>query len=270
MKLSLTASNELPLVALASLAGRAEAAGLHGLWRAEGVSWDAFTVCALWAERTRHIQLATGIVSAITRMPGALARAAATVTELSGGRFRLGLGVGNNPEVPQPKSPLGEIERVTIAVRDHLRAPLVPEVTQPAPGIWLAALRPKMVDLAARIADGVLLTWATPDYVRQVRQLVGPSYPIACTVRALAGRRTEGPAELRDHFEVYRRRPVYQRHFANQGLDADRLSDQDLLRFVVRHVDDLETWRAAGVDELVIRPVGDDWWPLIEEFARSR
>ncbi|MEJ0068508.1 MAG: LLM class flavin-dependent oxidoreductase [Pseudomonadota bacterium] len=79
--------------------------------RAEGVAWDAFTVCTLWAERTTRLQVATGFVSAVTRQPGALARAAITVQELSRGRFRLGLGVGNNPEVPQPASPLREMAR---------------------------------------------------------------------------------------------------------------------------------------------------------------
>lgn len=268
MKLSLSAGDQPGLEPLAALAERAEDLGLHGLWRAEGISWDAFVLCALWALRSRRLKLGTAIVSAVTRMPGALARNAATLAELSGGRFRLGLGVGNNPEVPQPKSPLGEMERVTIAVREHLRAPLVPGVTQPPPEIWLAALRPKMVQLAARIADGVLLTWVTADYVREVRALVGPGFPIVCSVRGLDGAGAASMAALRDHFEIYRRRPVYQRHFANMGLDADRMSDADLLRFAVCRVDDMEAWRAAGVDELVIRPVGGEAWPLIEALAR--
>src|SRR5437660_349599 len=95
VKLSLSPSGAGSLAALAALAPLAETLGYDGLWRAEGVSWDAFTVCGLWAERSSRLQLATGIVSAVTRQPGALARAAATVQELSQGRFRLGLGVGN-------------------------------------------------------------------------------------------------------------------------------------------------------------------------------
>ena len=256
MRLSLTPSRSAPLSALVELAPRAEALGYHGLWRAEGVAWDAFTVCALWAERTTRLAVATGIVSAVTRHPGALARAAITVQELSRGRFRLGLGVGNNPEVPQPASPLAEMARVAASVRAHWRDGLVPDVTQPSPTLWFAALRPKMVALSAEAADGVILNWVTPDYVRQVRAMVGPDYPIACFVRACAGTRAEAAAALRDNLPFYRALPVYRKSLELQGLDPDRLSDDDALRLTVREPADLAAWRDAGVDELVLRPVG--------------
>ena len=162
MEISLAPGGRSSIEALAALAPVAEEGGYFGLWRAEGVAWDAFTVCALWAERTSRIGIATGIVSALTRRPPALARAAATVQERSRGRFRLGLGIGNNPEVTQPASPLAAMEEVASAVRGHWRDGLVPDVTQKAPPLWLAALRPRMVELAARVADGVLLNWATP------------------------------------------------------------------------------------------------------------
>lgn len=256
MKLSLTPSRNAPLSALVELAPRAERLGYHGIWRAEGVSWDAFAVCALWAERTGSLQLGTGIVSAVTRQPGALARAAITVQELSRGRFRLGLGVGNNPEVPQPASPLGEMQRVAEAVRGCWRDRLVPDVTQPPPSLWFAALRPRMVALAARAADGVILNWVTADYVRTVRAQVGPNYPIACFVRACVGPRAEAAAALRDNLPFYRALPVYRKSLELQGLDPDRMSDDDALRLVVREPADLAAWRDAGVDELVLRPVG--------------
>jgi alkanesulfonate monooxygenase SsuD/methylene tetrahydromethanopterin reductase-like flavin-dependent oxidoreductase (luciferase family) len=258
MKLSLTPSRSAPLAALADIAPLAEQRGYHGLWRAEGVAWDAFAVCGLWAERTSRLQLATGIVSAVTRQPGALARAAITVQELSRGRFRLGLGVGNNPEVPQPASPLAEMARVADAVRGHWRDRLVPDVTQPAPSIWFAALRPKMVALAARVADGVVLNWMTPDHVRAIRRQLGPDFPIACFVRACAGSRAEAVAALRDSLPFYRALPVYRKSLELQGLDPDRLSDDDALRLVVRERADLAAWQDAGVDELVLRPVGTD------------
>ncbi|MSP68119.1 MAG: LLM class flavin-dependent oxidoreductase [Alphaproteobacteria bacterium] len=269
VKISLSASDALPLAEVAALAPRAEALGYHGLWRAEGVGWDAFTVAALWAERTRRIGLATGIVSALTRHPGALARAAMTVAELSGGRFRLGLGVGNNKEVPQPRSPLGEMERATAEVRRHCAERLVPEATVAAPPIWLAALRPRMVKLARRVADGVLLTWVTPEAVREVRSIVGPGFPIACTVRADLGSRAAVAAAMQAHYPTYAWRPVYQHHLRQQGIDPARPGDDDLLRFVVRGRDDLDQWREAGVDELVLRPlpVGGAWWRTVAELS---
>lgn len=267
MKISLTPGATRSLDGLAALAPRAEARGYHGLWRAEGVAWDAFTVCALWAERTSRLALATGIVSAVTRDPGALARAAVTVQELSRGRFRLGLGIGNNPEVPQPASPLAAMERVTQAVRGCWRDGLVPDVTQPAPPIWFAALRPKMVELAARVADGVVLNWVTPAYVRRVRERVGPGYPIACFVRGFAGSREAAIAALRDNLVFYRRLAVYRKSLELQGLDPDRLDDDAARQLIVHDRADCAAWQAAGVDELVIRPIGPDDGAVLDHLA---
>jgi alkanesulfonate monooxygenase SsuD/methylene tetrahydromethanopterin reductase-like flavin-dependent oxidoreductase (luciferase family) len=148
--------------------------------------------------------------------------------------------------------------RVAEAVRGCWRDQLVPDVTQPAPGLWFAALRPKMVELAARAADGVILNWVTADYVRSVRARVGPDYPIACFVRACASGRAQAAAALRDNLPFYRALPVYRKSLELQGLDPDRMSDDDALRLVVREPADLAAWRDAGVDELVLRPVGPD------------
>jgi alkanesulfonate monooxygenase SsuD/methylene tetrahydromethanopterin reductase-like flavin-dependent oxidoreductase (luciferase family) len=266
VRISASPSNTRAIDDLAALAPLAEARGYHGLWRAEGVAWDAFAVCTLWAERSSRLMLGTGIVSAVTRDPGALARAAVTVQELSRGRFRLGLGVGNNPEVPQPAAPLRAMEAAARAVRDHWRDRLVPDVGQPAPGLWFAALRPKMVELATRVADGVLLNWVTPDYVRAVRRQVGPGFPIACSVRASPGSPAASVAALRDNLAFYLRLGVYRRSFEHQGLDPDRLSDDALLGLVVRDRAELAAWHDAGVDELVIRPLGDDA-AVLDRFA---
>jgi alkanesulfonate monooxygenase SsuD/methylene tetrahydromethanopterin reductase-like flavin-dependent oxidoreductase (luciferase family) len=265
MKISLAPGGRSALDTLVAVAPVAEGRGYYGLWRAEGIAWDAFTVCALWAERTTRIRLATGIVSAIIRQPPALARAALTVQELSRGRFRLGLGVGNNPEVPQPAAPLAEIARVAAEVRRHWREGLVPDVTQPAPPLWLAALRPRMVELATRVGDGVLLNWATPDYVREVRRRVGRQFPIACLVRCHAGTRAAALAALRDDLAFYRRLEVYRKSLALQGLDADRLEDEEALRLVIRERSDIAQWQEAGLDELVLRPIGAD--PLATAVA---
>jgi alkanesulfonate monooxygenase SsuD/methylene tetrahydromethanopterin reductase-like flavin-dependent oxidoreductase (luciferase family) len=270
MKISLAPGGRSPLEALAAIAPVAEARGYHGLWRAEGVAWDAFTVCALWAERTSRIQLATGIVSAVTRQPPALARAAVTAQELSGGRFRLGLGVGNNPEVPQPASPLAEMARVAAEVRHHWREGLVPDTTHLPPPLWLAALRPRMVALAARVADGVLLNWATPDYLREVRRRVGPGFPIACIVRSHAGTRADALAALRDDLTFYRRLEVYRKSLAFQGLDPDRLDDEQALGLLIRGPDDLGKWQETGLDELVLRPIGPDPMATVSALAPAR
>src|SRR5215471_19454206 len=81
---------------LPELARRAEAAGYESLWSAEATEHDGFTPLAIAATATSHVRLVTGIVSVYTRGPALLAQSAAALSQLSGGRFTLGLGASSN------------------------------------------------------------------------------------------------------------------------------------------------------------------------------
>ena len=75
----------------------AEECGLNEVWIAdEGVARDPMAVLAAAAGPTETIRLAVGVTSPLLRHPGAIAATAATVDELCGGRFVLGLGVGGD------------------------------------------------------------------------------------------------------------------------------------------------------------------------------
>ncbi len=70
----------------------AEEAGVDTAWVAEAWGRDCFTILALMARETQHMQLGTGIVNTYSRTPAALAQHFATLDELSGGRMVIGLG----------------------------------------------------------------------------------------------------------------------------------------------------------------------------------
>lgn len=70
----------------------ADDCGYDSFWMPETWERDAFSILAELATRTRRIHLATGIVNIFSRSPALLAMSAATLDEISGGRFRLGLG----------------------------------------------------------------------------------------------------------------------------------------------------------------------------------
>ena len=70
----------------------ADACGYDSFWMPEAWERDAFAVLTELAVRTERIHLGTGIVNIFSRSPALLAMSAATLDELSGGRFRLGLG----------------------------------------------------------------------------------------------------------------------------------------------------------------------------------
>ena len=70
----------------------ADACGYDSFWMPEAWERDAFTILTELAAHTERIHLGTGIINVFSRSPALLAMSAATLDEISGGRFRLGLG----------------------------------------------------------------------------------------------------------------------------------------------------------------------------------
>ncbi len=184
----------LPFDEMRAAAREAERLGFESLWTPAGGVPDSFHVCAAWSQDT---PLRTGIsVVPAARMwtPLSLAAQAATLAQLSSGRFVLGLGTGGYgpgfwESVGLPDRPIAVMreyvtevrrllagEQVTAGGIGHgeggsLAAPGWPRTASlgvadlpPAP-VYLAALGPQMLRLAGETADGALLNWATPERI---------------------------------------------------------------------------------------------------------
>ena len=184
----------LPFDELRAAAREAEQLGFESLWTPAGGVPDSFHVCAAWSHDT---SLRTGIsVVPAARMwtPLGLAAQAATLAQLSSGRFVLGLGTGGYgpgfwASVGLPDRPIAVMREYVTEVRGLLAGQQVtagPIVTRagagpgapgwprsaslglaglpPAP-VYLAALGPQMLRLAGETADGALLNWATPERI---------------------------------------------------------------------------------------------------------
>jgi alkanesulfonate monooxygenase SsuD/methylene tetrahydromethanopterin reductase-like flavin-dependent oxidoreductase (luciferase family) len=178
----------LPFGQLREVAIEAERAGFESLWTPAGGVPDAFHVCAAWSQDT---SLRTGIsVVPAARMwtPLALAMQAATVAQLSAGRFVLGLGTGGYgpsfwESVGLPNRPIAVMRDYATAVRRllagqtvtcdgpavRLRSASLGVKNLPAAPVYLAALGPQMLALAGEVADGALLNWATPKRIAASR-----------------------------------------------------------------------------------------------------
>lgn len=153
---------------LVDLAVHVEQAGLDAVSIGEYASDDAFALAAAIAVRTERIRIETSVVSVVSRSSPLLAMGAATVDDLSGGRFVLGLGAGS-PVVArfhgQPfDRPLDSVARTVAEVRSLLAGERLDErrfeLRMPPPGtlpIMLSALNPGMVRLAATATEGVML-----------------------------------------------------------------------------------------------------------------
>jgi F420-dependent oxidoreductase-like protein len=172
----------------------------------EGFKSDAASVLGAVAARTRRIAIASGVMQIPARTPVLTALTAATLDALSGGRFRLGLGV-SNPDVSHGwygvpfDRPLERTREYVDVVRLALRGEpvryagrhyaLPPDGTGEAAHlraapvradipVYLAAVGPASLELAGRIADGWIGVFCPPDrlaeslrYVHKGREQVG-------------------------------------------------------------------------------------------------
>jgi F420-dependent oxidoreductase-like protein len=178
------------------LARTAEQLGYDSVWTAEAYGSDAATVLAWLAAGTSRIKLGAGILQIPARSAAMTAMTAATLDNLSGGRFLLGLGT-SGPQVSegfhgvrfgkqlQRTRDYVAVVRMALAHQkiefhgETLDLPLpdgpgkalkltIRPVQQPIP-IYLAALGPKNVALAAEIADGWLPVFFSPEHGAEVR-----------------------------------------------------------------------------------------------------
>jgi F420-dependent oxidoreductase-like protein len=207
---------------LVALAQEAERIGYDSAWAAEAWGTDAVTVLSWIAATTERIKVGSAIMQIPGRSPANTAMTAATLDLMSGGRFLLGLGV-SGPQVVegwhgQPwGKPLAKtreyVEIVRAAMRretvehhgDHYDVPysgpdatglgkplkLMARPLRPEIPIYLAALGPKNVALAAQIADGWLPIFLSPDRFDEVfrPQLAGArdGFDIAAGVHVVVG-----------------------------------------------------------------------------------
>ncbi len=169
---------------------RAEELGYDSAWVTEGHGGDQFAVLSACAVATRKIRLGTAISSVFVRSAPTIAMAAATVDDLSDGRFILGLGSSHKVQVePEHGIPFGKpITRVRETV--GLIRQLLAEGTvafegetvrvekfelwfkphRPRLPIYLAGLFPKMVGVCGEISDGIILTRSTVKTAAEIRR----------------------------------------------------------------------------------------------------
>ena len=301
------------------LAVEAERAGLDSVWVSETWGSDATVLLAWIATRTERIGIGTGIMQMPARTPAATAMAAITLDHLSGGRLRLGLGV-SGPQVVEGwhgvpfDHPIERTrEYVAIVRRILLRdepvtspGPHHPLPLPEGPGkalkanvlplrsdvpVFLAAMGPRNVALAAEIADGWIPFLFSPeradvfaDALESGRRRGGrdrASFDVAPVVAVAFGADVGAcRKELRPHVARYvggmgsRDTNFYKdavtrygfgdaaeriqeafldgRRAESAGLVPDEMVDELCLAGPIERVrESLDAWRAAGVTMLL-------------------
>jgi F420-dependent oxidoreductase-like protein len=207
---------------LVPLVQEAERLGYDSVWAAEAWGTDAVSVLAWMAASTSRIKIGSAIMQIPGRTPANAAMTAATLDFMSGGRFLLGLGT-SGPQVVEGwhgepwGKPLGKTREYVEIVRMALRRDVVEHAGQhyripyDGPGatglgkplklmlrslradipIYLAAIGPKNVALAAEIADGWLPIFVAPERFDAAfgASIAGarPGFDIAATANVLVG-----------------------------------------------------------------------------------
>jgi alkanesulfonate monooxygenase SsuD/methylene tetrahydromethanopterin reductase-like flavin-dependent oxidoreductase (luciferase family) len=165
---------------LVALCQHAERAGLDAVGVGEFASTDAFALAAAIAASTERIRIETSIVTAVSRSAALMGMAAATVADLSNGRFVLGIGAGT-PVVAvfhgtTLDHPLTRMRETLASLRDLSKGGRLDgsrfELRMPLPSpfpIVVSAVNPGMLRLAATQADGVYLSvLSSPRMVRRL------------------------------------------------------------------------------------------------------
>lgn len=216
-------------------AAELEELGYAAIWIPEAMGREAFTNAALLLSATRHIVVATGIASIWARDAMACAAAQKTLCEAYDDRFLLGLGVSHAPMVAvrghEYEKPLTAMRRYLDAM-DSAPFMAVPPAVQPKR--VLAALHPRMLELARERAHGSHTYFVPPEHTAWAREKLGNEAILAVEQTVILGNVPSEAREIARRFmTVYLGLPNYVRNlrrlgyreedFANGG--SDRLVD---------------------------------------------
>jgi probable F420-dependent oxidoreductase len=221
------ALDTLPAARAREVAAELEELGYGAIWVPEVAGRDPFVSLALLLSATLRIVGATGIASIWARDPIATSCAAATLTEAFPERVVVGLGVSHENIVSGLRG--HEYARPLTAMRDYLdRMDGVPyQAFRPTSPIRyvLAALRPRMLRLAAERSDGAHPYLVTPEHTAAARDVLG-SGPLLCPEQAVVLETDPDVARpiARAHLAVYLGQPNYVNSLLAMGFVDDDLA----------------------------------------------
>lgn len=249
---------------------RIEQLGYGSLWTGEGIGGkEAFAHAALILSRTTRLVYGTGIANLWARHPATMAGGAATLGAAWPGRFVLGVGVSHAPMVDRSGQTYATPRRRMADYLDAMdrAAGDAPATEIPVPRV-LAALGPRMLELAREHADGAHPYFVPPEHTPLARKELGPDRLLIPEQAVVLG---TDPAEARrvarGHMEMYLQLPNYVNNLRRLGYGdedlsgggSDRLVDAIVAwgdeEAIARRVAEL---REGGADHVLLQPLAPD------------
>ena len=268
----------------AAAAQRIESLGYGTLWLPETVGKSPVALSSWLLANTTKLNLATGIINIYHREPGVTMAAQKSLAEQSGGRFLLGMGVSHKPLVEGVRGleygpPVATMRKYIEGMRS---APYTALTTEEEPPLVIAALGPKMLELAAEQCTGAHPYFTSPEHTAMAREIMGPDAWLCVEQKVIL---ETDPAKARELAKpvakIYNRLPNYRNNWFRMGLtedDCDNLTD--------RFIDTTYAWGSvdtinariqehldAGASHVCIQPVnpngqfGDLHWDALEALA---
>jgi F420-dependent oxidoreductase-like protein len=259
--------------------------GFTRMWSSQIFGPDTLTVFAVVGREYRDLDLGTAVVPIQTRHPTMLAAQARTVQEAIGGRLSLGIGLSHKAVVEgmwgisfdRPASYMGEYlaalapmlrgERVSVhgeRVSASTIGALGPGETR-TPGLLVAALAPKMLEMAGTVADGTL-TWMTG--VKTIASHVAPTINAAAAAAgrpaprvvcslpiSVTGDVADTMAKVNESHAIYGTLPSYRAMLDREGAEGP--ADVGLFGTREQVLEKLHELAGAGVTEFSASMTGE-------------
>ncbi|MGC6478218.1 MAG: LLM class F420-dependent oxidoreductase [Ilumatobacteraceae bacterium] len=206
----------------------AEALGYGSLWLAEAVGRDPFAHAGILLSATERIVVATGIANIYARDPMTMVAGQRTLAEAFPGRFLLGLGVSHAHLVAGVRK--HDYSKPYTYMVDYLermaKARFMAVQPTVEPGVLLAALGPKMLELSATQANGAHPYFTTPEHTAIARETMGNDALLAPEqMVVLSTDPDEARSIARAGMKIYLGLPNYYNNLARLGFEESDWSD---------------------------------------------
>ena len=267
-----------------AFAQRVEEMNYSALWLPEATGRDPFVHMALLAAHTSKLIFATGIANIYHRHPGMTKQAAATLAEMSDNRFLLGLGVSHAPIVEGIRQlnyskPLNSMRQYLKTMQNSPYSSVSPSIEPPC---VLAALGPKMLELAGECTDGAHPYFTTPEHTAMAKKILGTGKMLCVEQKvALTTNREVAHGVARSAYSHHASLPNYRNNWKRLGF-----TDKDIDLGTDRFLDAIIAWgtpdqinarlaehEEAGATHICIHPLnlgeeaGSPSWEALEALA---
>lgn len=177
MQFGITIKPDISVQRIVGLTRQAEAAGFGYGWIFDShVLWkECYPLMTLMATNTQKMRIGTCVTNPATRDLTVTASLFATLQLISGNRMELGIGRGDSSRRVMGKKPVSwsQLEAAVAEFRaltsgrevEHDGQPTTLTWTKDSPRVWIAGYGPKVLHMAGRVADGIILQFADPDLI---------------------------------------------------------------------------------------------------------